>query len=344
MTPSGRNERQRGATLRSAGTTPTDPLNRGLMVLERPGRAWAGLLFAVLLVVLALQRVSLGVRPTYLGKYYAMLAADPFHPSADNPVGHRILAPLLSWAAGLRGPYLLYTDLLAVLALLAAAYLWFRGRDHAPAWAIVGASTLAFTMASLTTLHYGCYPDVWTYLFVFGAWWARGRLWAACVLFLAALLCHESAVFLTPWLLIVLARSGAERAHGWPRAGAALVATLIVFAAFRTLHERAHPSVAYTMGFYLAPLRDDPLHWFRESAPHRLLGVAAAFNLYWAVPLLAAARMATLAFMSVLLGTEYLLRTNGFGARRWIVLLGLASFWIPQVNVAMGAVDFMGRR
>jgi hypothetical protein len=307
-----------------------------------------------------------------------MLATDPFHPSVDNPVGHRILAPLLSWAAGLRGPYLLYADLLAVLTLLAAAYLWLRGRNMAPAWAVVVTSTLAFTMVVLTTLHYGGYPDVVTYLFVFLAWWARARLWPACALFLAAMLCHESAIFLTPWLLVTLARSAdardPERRHGWRAACIAMGTTLVVFAAFRLLNERLHPNVAYTIGFYLGPLPQDPLHWFRESAPHRLLGIAAAFNLLWIVPLVAAARMtrrgaraeaallllpipcalaqlfiaydvtrmATLAFMPVLLGTEYLLRTNGWGARWWIVPLVVANFALPQVNVAMGSIDYMG--
>jgi hypothetical protein len=359
----------------AAAAAPADPLNRALLFLEHPGRPWAALSVAVALVLLSLRRVSLGGHPTFLGKYYAMLASDPFHPAVDNPVGHRILAPFLSWALGLRGPYLLYTDLLAVLALLAAAYLWMRRLGHAPGWAIVAASTLAFTMVTLTTLHYGGYPDAMTYLFVLLAWISRGRWWAGGLWYFAALLCHESAVLLAPWLLLAIATAGGEGERGrWTRATLTVVVVLALFSAFRVIDERAHPSVAYTMKFYLAPLRHDPLHWFRESAPDRLLGIGAAFNLFWAVPLLAGARMlvrraytdaavlllpipcalaqlfiaydttrmATLAFMSVLLGTEYLVRTNGFAARWWLVPLAAASFFLPQVNVAMGVVDFMG--
>ena len=376
MSPSGRHGRHADSALTAAGMPAPGALDRALRVLERPGRAWAALLFAIALVLLALRRVTLGGYPTYLGKYYAMLATDPFHPAADNPVGHRILAPLLSWLLGLRGPYLLYTDLLVVLALLAAAYLWLRGRGHAPLWAVVGASPLALSMVALTTLHYGGYPDTLTYLLVFGAWWARGRLGASCLLFLLAMLSHESAIVLAPWLLIVLAQAGAAGPRGAWRAAAGLAVTLLVFVGLRMLGERLHPGVAYTMGFYLVPLRADPLHWFRESAPHRMLGIATAFNLYWLVPVLAAARlaargaradaallllpipcalaqlfiaydvtrMATLAFMSVLLGTEYLLRTDGFRARWWILPLSVANFFIPQLNVAMGVVDRMGPR
>jgi hypothetical protein len=149
---------------------------------------------------------------------------------------------------------------------------------------------------------------------------------------------------------------------------------LIAFSGIRMVLEHTHPGVAYTFRFYGSPLLTDPLHWFRESAPHRWLGVAAAFNLYWVFPILAAGRLAsrglrteaallllpipcalaqlfvaydvtrltTLAFMSVLLGTEYLLRTNGYAARRWALPLSLVNFFIPQVNVAMGVVDRMG--
>jgi hypothetical protein len=347
-----------------------------LFRFERAGRIATAFLFAIVLVLIALRRVSLGGHPTYLGKYYAMLATDPFHPAPDNPVGHRILAPLLSYLVGLRGPLILYFDLFVVVVLLAAAYLWFRGRDHTPAWAVLGASTLALSMVVLTTLHYGGYPDALLYLLVFGAWWARSRLWLSGVLFLAAMLAHESAAFLAPWLFGVLAGGGSKAPRGVARAAGAIAATLIAFWGIHGLLERVHPEVQYTLGFYLRPLLADPLHWFRESAPHRGLGIAAAFNLYWVFPILAATRLAlrgakadalllllpipcalaqlfvaydvtrltTLAFMSMLLGAEYLMRTNGFGARRWVLPLSLVNFFIPQVNVAMGVVDFMGHR
>jgi len=347
-----------------------------LLALERRSRVGVALLVAGVLVLLGLRRVTLGGYPTYLGKSYAMLAADPFHPAADNPVAHRILAPLVSYLMGLRGAYFLYTLLVVVLALLAVTYLWLRSREHPPTWAALGASTLALSMVTLTTLHYGGYPDAFTALLVFGAWWARGRLEWSSLLFFLALLSHESVVFLAPWLLAVQSESGTERRRGWTRAAAAMGVTLFAFAAIHWGLERAHPRAAFTLKYYLNPLVEDPLHWFRESAPHRGLGVAAAFNLYWLFPVLAATRLAlrgmrgeaawlllpipcalaqlfvaydvtrltTLAFMSVLLGTEYLLRTNGFGARRWAWPLVIANFFIPQVNVAMGIVDAMGPR
>ncbi len=345
------------------------------LTLERSRRVASPILAAGLLMLIALQRVTLGTHPTYLGKYYAMLAVDPFHPGPDNPVGHRILAPLLSYVVGLRGPYLLYTLLLVVLALLAVTYRWFRSREHAPAWAVLGTSALALSMIVLTTLHYGGYPDALTGLLVFGAWWSRGRLAVSSAFYFLALLNHESALFLAPWLVAEQARAGSEPAHPWLRAVAAVGVSLIAFWGVRWALERTHPSVAYTLKFYLNPMLRDPLHWFRASAPHRWLGVAAAFNLYWLFPLLAATRMllrgkradaallllpipcalaqlfvaydvtrlSALAFMSVLLGAEYLLRTNGFAARRWAPLLCLANFFIPQVNVAMGIVDPMKR-
>ena len=161
--------------------------------------------------------------------------------------------------------------------------------------------------------------------------------------------------------------------HYSAEAAAAMGVTLLAFSAVHWGLERAHPGVTYTLKYYFKPLLAHPLHWFNESAPHRWLGMAAAFNLYWLFPALAATRLAlrgarreaallllpipcalaqlfvaydvtrltTLALMSVLLGTEYLLRTNGFGARRWAWPLAIANFFIPQVNVAMGVVDVM---
>jgi len=326
------------------------------------------------LIWLTLQRVPLGLRPTYLGKSYAELAADPFHPAPDNPVALRILAPLLSYAVGLRGPYILWTNLITVAVFLAAVFLWFRSAGLGSWAALVGSSTLAFSTVVLTTLHYGGYPDTLTYLFVLLAFWASARPWLCGVLFFLALLNHEGAAFLAPWLLVVLARRRPRDPRRWLRASARIVATLGAFAVVRWLQSRAHPGAEFSLQYYLAPLLEDPLTWFRESARFRGVGILSAFNLFWALPLVAAiimlrrgervealtlvlpiplalaqllvaydvTRVATLAFPSVLLGAAYLLKTNAYAAQWWIPALVVANFFIPQVNVAMGVMDRMG--
>jgi hypothetical protein len=237
-----------------------------------------------------------------------------------------------------------------VIVLLAAIYLWFRASGHETWPALVGTSTMAFSTVVLTTLHYGGYPDTMMYLLVFLSWWASASPWASCLLLLLAFLSHEAAVFLAPWLLVVLARRQAPRAGRWLRSTAWIVATVAVFAGLRWLLGRAHPDTEFSFRYYLDPLLGDPLHWFRVSASHRWLGVLSAFNLFWLFPLLAAVRMvrhrewaeaatlllpiplalaqlflaydvtriATLAFMPVLLGVADLLRSNAFAARRWV--------------------------
>jgi len=55
-------------------------------------------------------------------------------------------------------------------------------------------------------------------------------------------------------------------------------------------------------------------------------------------------RLATLAFPSVLLGVEYLLRTDAWRARAWAPAVLAANLFVPQVNVAMGVIDRMGPR
>ncbi|HUK62629.1 MAG TPA: hypothetical protein VLV15_04825 [Dongiaceae bacterium] len=368
---------RRVRTVAHDGASPIpDRIDRDLLALESRSRWVVAAIVSVALVGLGLVRVRLGVRPTYLGVDYARLAADPFHPAADNPVAHRILTPLVSHLIGLRGPFLIYTNLLVVLALIAAGYLWFRARGHLPLTAVLGASTLALSMVCLTTLHFGGYTDALTYLLVFGSWWARRRAWASALLFFLAALNHESAWFLAPWWIVVLARERNGGRDGWTRAFATFGVSALAYAGACALLPSTHAATAFSPAYYARPLLDDPLHWFRAAAPHGALGVAAAFNLYWAFALLAVARramngargealvlalpiplallqlfvaydvtrLATLAFMSVVLGCEELLRTNGFGARRWALPLAVANFFIPQVSVAMGVVSHMGAR
>ncbi len=185
---------------------------------------------------------------------------------------------------------------------------------------------------------------------------------------------HESAAFMAPWLVAAIALAR-PRPRRWLVAGVAVGAAVACFAGARALLARGVPGSEYTLGFYWDPLRLDPLHWYHASGPHRLLGVFSAFNLYWIMPALATvrawrhgdrhtvvlvalpivcayaqllvaydvSRLMTAAFMSILLATEYLVRTGGCGARRWFLWLSLINWLIPQMNVAMGNAVAMGR-
>jgi hypothetical protein len=336
--------------------------------------------FAVLvsigLLALTLQHVALGLSPTSLGMAYAQLAADPFHPNPANPVAHRILVPLISYLIGFRGRYILATNLLSVVVFLALVHLWFRARGLGQWHSLAGTATMAFSTAVLTTLHYGGYPDTSMYVLLFLAMWASRRPWLSCAMFLLALLSHESASFLAPWLFLVIALADPGGTPRWRAAATGIAAALAAFACTRWWMGYVHPTPEFSLHYYLAPLRADPLHWFRASAPHRWLGVLSAFNLFWLFPLLAAAyrlrrrewaaalvlllpiplalmqlfiaydvtRIATLAFVSVLLGVADLVETDAFAARRWLPWVVAAGCFIPQLNVAMGIVDHMARK
>lgn len=366
----GRSKSDRGSGPRSS---PLPRLADGaLLALERPGVAWAAAFVALALLLLAAQRVSVGLQPTHLGVSYALLSLDPLAPAPSNPVGHRVLTPLVSYLVGLRGNAILVTNAIVAGLLLAVAYAWLRREGHAPRWAVLGASTLALSMVVLTTLRYGGYCDALTYLLVLLVWIARRRFVLAAALYFMALLNHESAAFMAPWVALALA-SVAPRRTG--RACAAVGAALVAFGIARWIGGLLSPATEYTASFYLGPMLEDPLRWYRESAPHRLRGALAAFNLYWLLPLIAAfhawrrgdrtavallllpiplawaqlllaydvSRLMTLAFMAVLLSAEYLVRTGAYRARGWLLWLGVANWAIPQVNVAMGTVAAMGR-
>ena len=288
---------------------------------------------------------------------------------------------------GLRGSDILYTNLVIATGMLGLVYVWFRRQAHAPQWALLGTSTIALSMVTLTTIRYGGYCDALTYLLVFCAWWTRAKLWLSSSLYYFAMLNHEAAVFLTPWLLVaqVLERGRSDsaahpgdgpRPRAWFAAAAGIAGAVLAFALTRALLLRLNPGPEYTFHFYMDPLLKDPLYWYRQSSQHRVLGALAAFNLYWVLPVLAGihlvwrrqfasaavillpilcalaalfvafdvTRMLTLSFMGMLLGTEYLIRTDAFRARRLILLLSVANFFVPQVNVAQGTVDGMLRR
>jgi hypothetical protein len=123
------------------------------------------------------------------------------------------------------------------------------------------------------------------------------------------------------------------------------------------------------------PLLHDPLYWYRQSLAHQHTGVFAAFSLYWILPIIACldlirrhervnaavlllpvfcaylslfvafdvTRMMTLAFPTILIATDYVLRANATQARRWLLILGGLNFLLPQFNVAGSAVDVMSR-
>jgi len=254
-------------------------------------RAW---LVSLLVGLAALAAGSLAVPPARpplgaLGAGYAALASAPFGHDA-NPAPARILTPLVSWLVGLRGDRVTVTVLIACCALPILAARWAVARGGGAAGAGLAAGCLTTTLVVRTSLHCGAYPDVVTYLGLFGvwAWRARPRLASAC--WLGALLDHERALALGPWVVATLWLAAADQP---PRRRWAWLGPLLAGAIWLVVHavlESRRPA-ELAAGSYLGPLLADPLHNLRPYGLRPLVGFYSALQWVWLVPFVWAVRV-----------------------------------------------------
>ncbi|MGH0030133.1 MAG: hypothetical protein ACQGVC_10110 [Myxococcota bacterium] len=342
-----------------------DRLDRAVLRGEAHlGRAGFAVLASLLWMGVAALCVRPGTRAVELGVYYAQLSVDPlgFHPS---PVGYRILTPLLSWAVGLRGEAILWTNLALATLLLFLVQLHFRRTAPRPADAPLAAGTLALSLVTLSTVFSPTYCDPATYLAVFGMWWARRRPAVFHVCLLLGLLNRESILFLLPWFgWLVWREGGSWRAHA-----VGLVLVLGVYGGFRAF-VASQSEVVFGLDYYLAPLREDPLQIFRRTWGRQWLGLYSVFGVLWAVPLGAAlamarrgdraglaglvlvvactwaqlfvaydtSRMFTLAFPVMLLALSDIHARDDLGLRRWLPALLVLQAIVPMVRTAQQRV------
>lgn len=231
-----------------------------------------------------------GTRPVELGRFYAQLSLDPFAFEAGSPVGFRILTPLLSWAVGLRGEAIMVTNLVLAGLLLFAVHLLFRARAPRPGDALVASAALAFSLVTLSTIFSPSYCDPATYLAVLGMWWARGHKPLFFSIFFLGLLNRESIAFLVPWFLFLEWGEAERKGRALLVSAAGYGAALGVLLLFRAW-VASQGEVVFTLEYYLGPLREDPLHFFRKTLGRQWLGLYSVFGAAWLIPAAAGAAM-----------------------------------------------------
>jgi hypothetical protein len=324
------------------------------------------------LMALAALSVRPGSEPVELGRLYAALSLDPLAFDRDNPVGFRILTPLLSWALGLRGDAIRWTNLGLATLLLGVAFAGFRRRSPRPGDALLLAASLAFSLVTLSTLFSPSYCDPATYLAVLGMWWCRERRVAFFALFFLGLLNRESIAFLVPWFAFVeLSQSDRKlRSAAVQLAGYGLV--FAVYFGFRAF-VASRAEVAFDLAYYLGPLRDDPLHYLRMTAGRQAIGAFSVFGWLWAIPLAAVfamgrrgdrrgvaslavlaavtwsqlvfaydtSRLLTLGFVAMVVAFEDLCDHDALRFRAWVPWLLLLQWVTPHVRTAQQRVWFM---
>ena len=250
---------------------------------DRLGRLPFAALVALGLLGLAAVCVRPGSEPVELGRLYAALSLDPFDFGRPSPVGFRILTPLVSWALGLRGAAIMWTNLGLAALLLGLVFSGFRRRAPQPGDALVAAATLAFSLVTLSTVFSPSYCDPATYLAVLGMWWLRERRVAFFSIFFLGLLNRESIAFLVPWFAFVELVHTDRRLHS---AAIQLGGYGLAFGAYFAFRSwvAGQGEVAFDLAYYLAPLRDDPLHYLRMTAGRQGIGFFSVFGVLWAIP------------------------------------------------------------
>lgn len=228
--------------------------------------------------------------PAALGVHYAWLSLDPFDHAATNPVAFRPLTAWISWAVGLRGNALRFTNLYFAAVLLACVFAWFRHHAPRPGDALLATAAICFSFVTLGVVFSPYYCDALTLLVAFGMWCARGRPLAFYALFALGLFNRESLLFLVPWFAFV--QLGESQQRGRTLAGqlAGYGAGIALYAAFRAWVGQ-HGRVEYDLDYYLRPLAADPLHFFRQSARYHWAGFYSVFGPGWAIPVAGAVAM-----------------------------------------------------
>lgn len=342
----------------------------------RQEKSWGSWRWSVIIAILLLGAACLYVRPgsncSYLGKYYANLAEYPFAFESGNACSYRILTPLVSWLLGLRGSLIIFTNLIIATLLIGGVYRYFRTTAPRPGDASVAAAMITFSLVTLSTIYYAGYCDSLTYLIIFLMWRFKPKRTVFYALFFLGLLNRESIAFLVPWFAYISLSQGQGRPHRWwdPLIGYGLAfGAYFAFRAWISLHQ----DVAFSIGYYLDPLLDDPFHWLRQSWERIGLGLFSVFKALWIVPIAAvvslwqrgerkvvygiylllactlaqllfaydSSRLATLGFMVIIISLKHLFEVNPFGFRGWIGWVMLFNLAIPQVYTANKLTDIM---
>jgi len=259
--------------------------------------------------------------------------------------------------------------LLMGAALLTLVYVALRREGFRPSECVGAAALIAFSSPLLFLLHFPGYVDMTTYVLAYGAMLSAGRPLVWPVLFACAVLNHESALFLLPWLLACVS----WRRPGWKKitvAFALLGALLLGVRAYETEIQRLCPRVFSSRTFLNEASILLTLRVIASFAPW---GVFQGFKLFWFLPIAAAAalwqrgrtmelillalpvggalaqlvlasdtsRLMGIAFPAVLLSLAPLREHWGarFGERLWALIL--LNFLVPQYYVGQNLAIYL---
>ncbi len=335
------------------------------------GKVWFAVILAIVLMILAALYVRPAIHTAALGDDYAELANDPFS-SDPNPVGFRILTPLISYLIGLRGQLIIVTNLIFATLFLILTYLYFRKTEFDPVEATLGTAVLAFSLVTLTTVYYGGYCDSLTYVLVLLMYWFRSRPIVLSVLLFLGLLNRESIIVLVPWFgfLTLIESKSKIKDQAILFAGIAIVAA--AYWGYRGWIESVRP-VPYDLNYYFGPLKDDLLAMFKVSMTHQGIGLFSVFKATWFFVFAGAiylwtkrnlrqlssillliflcwlqmfiardsSRMLTLSFPVMFMALAHLRESNFMNFKSWAWYLLIFNLFVPQLYTYREVINLM---
>jgi len=322
-------------------------------------------------MILACIYVRPAIHTDALGNDYARLSIDPFS-AEPNPVGYRILTPLISYALGFRGQLIIITNLIIATAFLILSYLFFRKNSFDANEAVFGTAVFAFSLVTLTTIYYGGYCDSLTYVIVLLMYWFRRQLLLMSLLMFFGLLNRESIIVLIPWFGYLTWIESQNKFKDLALWGSGLIAVGFAYWGYREWIDSIR-AVPYDLNYYFGPLNDDPLAMFKVSMTHQGVGFFTVFKAAWFIVFAASihlwnkrnfkqlfsilfliilcwlqmfiardsSRMLTLAFPVMIIALVHLRESNFANFKSWGWYLLIFNLLVPQLYTYREVINMM---
>lgn len=341
-------------------------LNKYLTGLEKKHQpiVYIGLISFVLFIIL-LFTTRLDPNCRYLGRYYELLANNPFDYSYNNPVAFRILTPLISFLLGLKGKGIIITNLLITYIFIGVIFGYYKNQLGNNFWGLFVTLAGITSLALSTSVHCGGYADILTYLIIFLIWVKQHNRWYFLLLFGLSLFNRESIIFLLPWFLLLYFKNHHFRFGDTIQLMIGLLIIFVLYYLFRS-HISAHQEIKYSLSYYLDPILNKPFDIFLITVKFHMLGFLSVLRFLWAVPLLAiyyyfsrkenlkglsivliiilsylqlfiaqdTSRMFTLSYIVLFLPIVDLYNSNFLKFKRWFPILVLLNLIAPQIYTA----------
>lgn len=341
-------------------------LNKYLNGLEKRHQpiVYIGLISLVLFIIL-LFTTRLDPACRYLGRYYELLANNPFDYSYNNPVAFRILTPFISFLLGLKGKGIIITNLLITYIFIGVIFGYYKKQLGDNFWGVLVTLAAITSLALTTSTHCGGYTDILTYLIIFLIWTKQRNRWYFLLLFGLGLFNRESILFLLPWFLLLYFKNNRFKFSATIQPIIGLLIIFVLYYLFRS-HISEQQEIKYSLSYYLDPILNKPFDIFLITAKYHLLGFLSVLRFLWVVPLLAiyyyfsrkenfkglsivliiilsylqlfiaqdTSRMFTLSYIVLFFPIVDLYNSNFLKFKQWFPILVLLNLITPQIYTA----------